>query len=82
MTDAGYPIWWWVAAWPVNSFVQLNDFTGKTVIPFATSTSSGIGDSGELLKQQAGSGNWQEGKRFQSGVSDDEVSEWVQGLEF
>lgn len=76
----GYPIWWWVAAWPVNSFVQLNDFSGKTVIPFATSTSSGIGDSGELLEQQAGSGNWQEGKRFQSGVSDDEVKEWVQDL--
>ena len=42
----GYPIWWGIAAWPVDHFVEDNDFTGKTVIPFCTSTSSGIGDSG------------------------------------
>lgn len=45
----GYPIWWQIAAWPVNNFVKDNDFTGKTVIPFCTSASSGIGQSGELL---------------------------------
>ena len=39
----GYPIWWGIAAWPMSSFVAVNDFTGKTVIPFCTSTSSGIG---------------------------------------
>lgn len=77
----GYPIWWGIAAWPVNSFVQLNDFTGKTVIPFATSTSSGLGDSGELLKKQAGTGDWQDGKRFPSGVSADEVTGWINDLE-
>lgn len=38
----GYPIWWGIAAWPVDTFVKNNDFTGKTVIPFATSSSSGI----------------------------------------
>lgn len=76
----GYPIWWGIAAWPVNSFVQLNDFKGKTVIPFCTSTSSGIGDSGKLLEEQAGSGKWQEGKRFSSGASSDEVEQWVKGL--
>ena len=37
----GYPIWWGNAAWPVNAFVEANDFTGKTVIPFCTSASSG-----------------------------------------
>lgn len=76
----GYPIWWGIAAWPVNSFVQLNDFTGKTVIPFATSASSGIGESGELLEKQAGTGEWQTGKRFRSGISEDEVKTWVQDL--
>ncbi|MBU5477857.1 flavodoxin [Eubacterium sp. MSJ-13] len=76
----GYPIWWGIAAWPVNSFVQLNDFKGKAVIPFCTSTSSGIGDSGKLLEEQAGSGKWQEGKRFSSGASSDEVEQWVKGL--
>ena len=39
----GYPLWWQIAAWPVNSFVENNDFTGKTVIPFCTSSSDGIG---------------------------------------
>ena len=77
----GYHIWWGIAAWPVNSFVQLNDFNGKTVIPFCTSTSSGIGDSGKLLEEQAGSGKWQEGKRFSSGASSDEVEQWVKGLD-
>ena len=42
----GYPIWWGIAAWPVDGFVEENDFTGKTVIPFCTSASSGLGESG------------------------------------
>lgn len=78
----GYPIWWGIAAWPVNGFVKANDFTGKTVIPFATSASSGMGESGTLLADMAGSGNWQDGQRFRSSASSDEVSEWVSGLEF
>ena len=45
----GYPIWWGIAAWPVDTFVKNNDFTGKAVIPFATSSSSGMGQSGSLL---------------------------------
>lgn len=76
----GYPIWWGIAAWPVNGFVSSNDFTGKTVIPFCTSSSSGIGDSGELLKEAATGGNWLEGKRFSSSASEAEVNEWVQDL--
>ena len=76
----GYPIWWGSAAWPVDGFVQANDFTGKTVIPFATSSSSGMGQSGELLAEMAGTGNWLEGQRFSSGVSADSVREWVNGL--
>ena len=76
----GYPIWWGIAAWPVDGFVQANDFTGKTVIPFATSSSSGMGQSGELLAEMAGTGNWMEGQRFSSGVSADSVREWVNGL--
>ena len=50
----GYPIWWGIAAWPVDSFVEENDFTGKTVIPFCTSASSGLGKSGELLAERQG----------------------------
>ena len=77
----GYPIWWGIAAWPVDGFISANDFTGKTVIPFCTSSSSGLGQSGELLRDAAGTGDWLEGQRFQSRVSEEEVKEWVSGLE-
>ena len=76
----GYPVWWGIAAWPVNGFVKANDFTGKTVIPFCTSASSGLGESGELLAEMAGSGDWQEGVRFRSGVSQEDVVAWVESL--
>ena len=76
----GYPIWWGIAAWPVDNFVKANDFTGKTVIPFATSASSGMGQSGSLLAGMANGGNWQEGHRFSSGASDSDVQKWVNGL--
>lgn len=76
----GYPIWWGIAAWPTDSFVAANDFTGKTVIPFCTSASSGLGESGELLAELAGTGDWLEGQRFRSSVSEADVVEWVNGL--
>lgn len=76
----GYPIWWGIAAWPVDSFVQANDFTGKTVIPFCTSSSSGLGESGQLLEEMAGTGDWQEGMRFRSGADESDVQEWVESL--
>lgn len=76
----GYPIWWGIAAWPVDNFIAANDFTGKTVIPFCTSSSSGLGESGELLAEMAGTGTWLEGKRFRSSVAEADVVEWVNGL--
>lgn len=76
----GYPIWWGIAAWPVNNFVKANDFTGKTVIPFATSSSSGMGQSGSLLAEMANGGDWQQGQRFSSGASEADVQAWVNGL--
>ena len=76
----GYPIWWGIAAWPVNNFVKNNDFTEKTVIPFATSSSSGMGQSGTLLRDMAGTGNWQDGQRFSSGASQSTVENWVNSL--
>ena len=76
----GYPIWWGIAAWPVDTFVKNNDFTGKTVIPFATSSSSGMGQSGTLLSEMAGTSDWQDGQRFSSGASQSDVADWVSGL--
>ena len=76
----GYPIWWGIAAWPVNTFVEANDFSGKAVIPFCTSSSSGLGQSGELLREAAGTGNWLEGQRFRSNPSDDDIKEFTDSL--
>lgn len=76
----GYPIWWGIAAWPVDGFIEANDFTGKTVIPFCTSSSSGLGESGELLAEMAGTGDWQEGMRFRSGVSQEDIQAWIEDL--
>lgn len=76
----GYPIWWGIAAWSVDGFIAANDFTGKTVVPFCTSSSSDLGESGELLAEAAGTGNWLEGMRFRSGASEETVREWVESL--
>ncbi len=73
----GYPIWWGIAAWPVDNFVKDNDFNGKTVIPFCTSSSSGIGESGELLESYSNGGDWLEGVRFSSNPSDSDIKEFM-----
>ena len=76
----GYPIWWGIAAWPIDNFISGNDWEGKTVVPFCTSTSSGLGQSGDLLAEAAGSGDWREGRRFSSSARESEVRDWVSGL--
>ncbi len=76
----GYPIWWGVAAWPVNTFVKANDFSGKTIIPFCTSASSGLGQSAKLLKDEANGGSWQEGLRFSSSVSDTDIKKFTDSI--
>ena len=78
----GYPIRWGIAAWPINDFIEDNDFTGKTVVPFTTSASSGLGESASLLADLAGTGNWLEGERFRSSVDESEVVEWLDSLEY
>lgn len=76
----GYPIWWGIAAWPVNNFVKNNDFTGKTVIPFCTSASSDLGDSGKLLEELTKTGNWQEGYRFSSNASNSDIKSFTDSI--
>ena len=76
----GYPIWWGIAAWPVNMFVEANDFSGKSVIPFCTSSSSGLGQSGEILAELADTGDWQEGQRFRSNPSEADIKSWTDSL--
>lgn len=76
----GYPIWWGIAAWPVNNFIKGNDFKDKIVIPFATSASSGIGQSDVLLRDMTTTGSWLSGRRFPSYVDKNIVENWVKDL--
>ena len=78
----GYPIWWREASWVLDDFVKKNDFTGKTVIPFGTSMSTGDGTSGNRLKKLTKTGNWIAGQRFSSSYDETEVVNWVKGLKY
>lgn len=74
----GYPIWWGDSAWPVDSFVKQVDFDNKTVIPFGTSHSSGLGTSDTDLQAKATGGNWLPGHRFSQDATDAEIKDWVE----
>lgn len=76
----GYPIWWGIAAWPMSSFVAANDFSGKNVVPFCTSLSSGIGQSGKLLAELAGTGSWLDGYRFSSSTTANDIAALAESL--
>lgn len=73
----GYPIWWGEEPRIMDTFVESYDFGDITMIPFCTSGSSGIGNSGKNLEENAGSGSWLEGKRFSAQVSENELKDWV-----
>lgn len=77
----GYPIWWGQAPRIINTFIECYDFSGKTIVPFCTSGSSGFGDSDSSLKSTADNAKWVSGKRFNGGESVGELTEWVDGLD-
>ncbi len=76
----GYPIWWGGSSWVVDSFVKKVDFGDKTVIPFCTSHSSGLGTSDTDLKAKATGGNWRPGHRFSQDATDAEIKTWTDSL--
>lgn len=76
----GYPIWWGEAPRIMCTFVESYDLTGKTVVPFCTSASSGMGSSTTNLEKLTSGANWLAGKRFSGGESADTVMDWVNGL--
>lgn len=76
----GFPIWWYREPSIIDTFMQAYDFAGKTVVPFATSGMSGIGDSGKNMQELAPSAKVLEGKRFSSGVSEEKLKKWAEGL--
>ena len=76
----GSPIWWGQEPRIMDTFVESYDFDGLTVIPFCTSGSSGISRSEQNLQELAGSGIWLPGRRFDSGVSEEELGAWIDSL--
>ena len=76
----GFPIWWGEEPRIMDTFVESYDFSGITLIPFCTSSSSGIGRSGKNLADNAKSGRWLDGKRFSGGVSESELRNWIDSL--
>ena len=76
----GFPIWWGEEPRILDTFVESYSFDGITMIPFCTSSSSGIGRSGQNLADNAGSGNWLEGKRFSGSVTEADLQTWIDSL--
>lgn len=74
----GFPIWWYVAPTIINTFLESYDFSGKTVIPFATSGGSGMGKTEEVLHKICPA-NWKSG-RVINRASDNDLSKWVAEL--
>ena len=76
----GFPIWRYVAPTIINAFLESYDLTGKTVIPFATSGTSGMGKTNEKLAPSCKGAKLLEGKRFDSRVSGKELAAWADSL--
>ncbi len=76
----GYPIWWGEEPRIMDTFAESYDFSGKTMIPFCTSGSSGIGSSGKNLEKLTSGATWLDGKRFGGSVSETDLQAWIDGL--
>ena len=77
----GFPIWWYVAPTIINTFLESYDFSGKTIVVFATSGSSGMGETVEKLKPSASEAViWKEGKLLSSKATKEELAEWIATL--
>ena len=76
----GYPIWWGEAPRIMSTFIESYDFSGKTLVAFCTSASSGFGSSDKALRSAANGATWLTGHRFSAGASADDVMEWANGL--
>ena len=72
----GFPIWWYVAPHIIHSFVESYDFTGKTLVPFATSGGSGMGKTVDELRKLCPNANWKAGTLV-NGVSDQALADWA-----
>lgn len=75
----GFPIWWYVAPTIVDTFVESYDFSGKTIIPFATSGGSGMGKTVEVLQALCPTANWKDSKMLNH-ISNTELQNWLRDL--
>lgn len=76
----GYPIWWGKAPKIIFTFLESYDFAGKTIVPFCTSHSSGIGSSDTDLHALAAQAVWMQGRRFGGNASESDVRDWIESL--
>lgn len=76
----GFPIWWYEAPRIIQTFLESYDFTGKTVIPFATSGGSGMGKTVAILQKSCPKATVLPGKRMSASASANEVSSWLKTL--
>ncbi len=74
----GFPIWWYVAPTIINTFLESYDFTGKTIIPFATSGGSGMGKTNESLQSSCPGAKLVEGKVWKGNVKASDLASWVE----
>ena len=74
----GFPIWWYREPSIIDTFMEAYNFDGKTVIPFATSGGSGMGDSSKNMQALAKGAKVVQGRKFSSGASEDELKAWAQ----
>ncbi len=72
----GFPIWWYVAPTIISTFLESYDFSGKTIVPFATSGSSGLGKTVDVLKTVCPSAEFEQGK-LMNHLSDNEIENWI-----
>lgn len=76
----GFPIWWYVAPTIINTFLESYDFSGKTVVPFATSGGSGMGKTNEKLKPSCPGAALRQGKLLNGSLSENSLKKWVEDL--
>lgn len=76
----GFPIWWYVAPTIINTFLESYDFSGKTIIPFATSGGSGMGQTNENLKPSCPKATLMPGKMLNGRLSEDELKKWAESM--
>ena len=76
----GFPVWWYREPSIIDTFLEAYDFSSKTIVPFCTSGGSGLGETAGNMRSLAKEADVRDGKRFSSGVSEEELKTWVSGM--